>query len=100
MVPLIVLYDGMIELPHSDSPVRELWRSALQLLRAEGDFGPMDADVDLVHAWSRRDEAERLLFHLLRELTTPTLQLLNDALGDDAASVMYRGQKSVAVVWP
>jgi len=94
------LFPALAALPHDDPHVTALWRAALQLLRAEGDFGPMDADFDVVHAWSRRDEGERLLFFLLRELAKPTLDLLRARLGPDGAQLMYRGQKNVAVLWP
>lgn len=94
------LFDELARLPHEDPNVSSLWRAGLQLLRTEGDFGPMDADIEVVEAWSRRDEGENLLFFLLRELAKPTVDLLRAKLGPDGAQLMYRGQKNVAVLWP
>jgi hypothetical protein len=93
------IFDALRSIPHANPAVAAVWQASLDVLREQGDFGPMDARPELVHAWSRRDEAERLLFGLLRDLVKPTLAAFAE-LGQEPAGVIYRGKKQRAAVWP
>ena len=93
------LFDGLRDIDFENSVVGALWRTYLDLLREQGDFGPMDATADLVHGWAQRDDAERLLFALLTELVEPTCAAIIDAGYPQGASLKYAGKgESVAVV--
>ena len=63
--------DAMRELEHRDRLVKRTWVAWLDLLRTEGDFGPMDFDPRDVEGWARRDAAETFLFSALNELAEP-----------------------------
>lgn len=96
------IFDTLRRLEHSDPLLGGAWRSALDLLREQGDFGPMDLDDTAIHAWARRDDAEAILRYFLNELAQPALAHLRNALDDQpnegAADLIRRGQS--AVIWP
>lgn len=95
------IFDALRSISHADPAIAAVWRASLDLLREQGDFGPMDATPELIREWSRRDKAEKMLFDLLRDLATPTVAAFDDVLGGHrSAEVFYRGKKKAAVVWP
>lgn len=94
------IFDALRAIAHPDPAIAAVWQASLDLLREQGDFGPMDADPELVRAWSRRDPAEKLLFSLLRELVEPTVEAFSQVAGAPDARVIYRGKKDAVVVWP
>lgn len=98
------LYEDLHDVVPHDGLGSSVWRSALQLLRRQGDFGPMDFDPQLLAAWARRREAEDFIRSLLQQLALPTLELVRQNTGqgaDDeaAASMLARGKyKSQPIV--
>jgi hypothetical protein len=95
------LYDALHTLAHADPLVEAAWRSALELLREQGDFGPMDFDPTVMDAWARRDEAERLIRYLLEEVAKPVEQILQSRFGTTGGAVILgRGKTETSVVWP
>lgn len=96
------IYDELRELEHRDPSVREIWRETLALMRKQGDFGPMDADPQIITGWAQRGEAEPMMRQLLEEVTGPTVELLDEALGRPGATkVIQRGKyRTASVVHP
>lgn len=89
------IYDGLHALGVDLAPRRpvlaEAWSTILWILREQGDFGPMDFDPALIAAWARRDEAERLLLHVLNELAKPTLDRLRTVANGTPVSILRKG---------
>lgn len=81
----------------------DAWRATLAVAREQGDFGPMDFDPKLLVAWAQRDDAERALSQILRQLIQPTSEMLRIAVNadpddEDAAAVRLKGQSQPVYV--
>lgn len=59
------LFDPFYALEHRDLALGDAWRSTLQVMRNQQDFGPMDLTLGVIESWAKRDEAERILRYLL-----------------------------------
>lgn len=62
------LFDSLWDLPISDTELQDMWRAMLAVLRAQGDFGPMDVDTETIAAWGAGPKGRAQLDAFLRDL--------------------------------
>ncbi len=95
------VFDELRSIRHRSPAVETTWQAALDLMRANGDFGLMDIDPSAVTAWARALEGEEVLRYLLREAAAPVEAMLaNPSVPIPDARLIARGKKRTQAVVP
>jgi len=94
------IFDGLCALPVEDGALAAGWRAGLDLLRDQGDFGPMTYSDDVMEVWNRRAEADRFVRDLLATIGPPIKLMAQEALaGSSTVRMMMSGSsKSQPIV--
>lgn len=96
------VFSDLRSLDHGDSEVAGAWKTLLDLMRTQGDFGVMDVDEDAIQGWAQWKRGRAQLRALLEQIHEPTLDLLVRRLqeGPGGARVEPILHNEKRLVWP
>lgn len=89
-------------LSHSDPELAAAWPQFLDLVKEQGDFGPVDIDPSALEAWARLEEGEQLVRWLLLDIARPALAIIRDEVGnapDDESAAELQMYGTTTPIW-
>lgn len=99
------VFSDLRRLDHADGDVAGAWKTLLDLMRAQGDFGVMDVDEGAIKGWASWMKGREQLKALLEQIHEPTLALLSGQIREGPQSlrevavepILHNGKR---LVWP